>query len=534
MKTHSMIKAALGITAAGALSMTMVACSGSAPKPNGGELANGKTFTMTLSADPGSLDPHFLSNSITQQATRFLYDSLLNLDPDGKLVSGLAQSWEGTTTTVTYTLRKGITCSNGTPLTPEIVAANINFVGDPANNSTRTGIYVPPGATATADAAAETVTVTSATPEPFLARNVGGLPIVCASGSKDRSILSQGSDGTGMYTVSEVAPGDHYTLTRRKDYAWGPGDWKKEQEGLPDKVVLKVIANETTAANLLLSGEVNATTIIGPDKQRLQNKKAFQRDLVTPLGQLWFNQKPGSPGSDETVRRALTQALKLDELGQVVTSGSGKPATGLIAPLLSPCKQDTLTGRLPQYDLEAAKSALDAAGWKAGENGVRSKNGTALKMEFFYPSTLGPTFAAGAELVKEVWSGIGVDVQLRPVTDAEGSSLILGGQGGWGAAFVPIGVSLPNELTPNVSGPTPPDGTNFAYINNAGYVENARKAAAATGEEGCQDWAAAEQQLFDHVDVVPFVNSATPTFAMGATFEMADGQLAPSSVRMLR
>ncbi|VXB50755.1 Extracellular solute-binding protein family 5 [Arthrobacter sp. 9V] len=534
MKIHGMIKAVLSITAIGALSVTMVACSGSAPKAGGGELANGKTFTLRLSVDPGSLDPHFASNSITQQATRFLYDSLVNFDPDGNIIPGLAQTWEGTETTVTYTLRKDITCSDGTLLTPEIVAANINFVGDAANNSTRTGVYVPPGGTATADSVAGTVTVTSASPEPFLIRNVGGLPIVCAAGAKDRSILAQGADGTGMYTVTEVAAGDHYTLTRRKDYAWGPGDWKKDQEGLPDKVVLKVIANETTAANLLLSGEVNAATIVGPDKQRLEGKKAFQRDLVTALGQIWFNQKPGSPGADENVRRALTQALKLDELGQVVTSGTGKPSTGLIAPVLSPCKQDTLSGNLPEHDLEAAKSALDAAGWKAAGNGVRSKDGTPLKMEFFYPSTMGPSFAAGAELIKEVWSGIGVDVQLRPVTDAEGSSLILGGQGGWGAAFVPIGVALPNELVPLVSGPTPPEGTNFAYITNPGYLENVQKAVATTGEAGCEHWAAAEKQIFEHVDVVPFVNSTTPTFAQGATFELADGQLAPASVRMLR
>ncbi|MGJ3190365.1 ABC transporter substrate-binding protein [Paenarthrobacter sp. FR1] len=533
MKTQGTIKAALGVATVGALSLTMAACSGSAPK-TGGELANGKTFTMRLSVDPGSLDPLFASNSITQQATKFLYDSLINLDPDSKVVSGLAESWEGTTTEATFTLRKGVTCSDGTALTPDIVAANINFVGDPGNNSTRTGVFVAPGATAVADNDKGTVTVTTVSPEPFLVRNVGSLPIVCAAGTKDRSLLAQGADGTGMYTVAEVAAGDHYTLTRRKDYAWGPGDWKTEQEGLPDKVVLKVISNETTAANLLLSGDVNAATIVGPDKQRLEAKKSFQRDLVTALGQIWFNQKPGLPGADENVRRALTQAMKLDELGQVMTSGSGKPPTSLIAPVLSPCKQDTLSGNLPQHDLEAAKNALDTAGWKVGPNGVRSKDGAPLKIEFFYPSTMGPTFAAGAELIKEVWSGIGVDVLLRPVTDAEGSSLILGGEGGWHAAFVPIGVALPNELVPLVSGPTPPNGNNFAYINNAGYLENVQKAAAATGEAGCEHWAAAEKQIIEHVDVVPFVNSATPTFAEGATFELADGQLAPSSVRMLR
>ncbi|MCZ9883189.1 ABC transporter substrate-binding protein [Arthrobacter sp. B2a2-09] len=535
MKTQGTIKAALSAVTVGVLSLTMAACSsGSAPKTASNELANGKTFTLRLSVDPGSLDPLFASNSVTQQTARFLYDTLVNFDPDGNVVAGLAQSWQGTTTEATFTLRKNITCSDGSALTPEIVAANINFVGDPSNNSTQTGISVAPGAKATSDSEKGTVTVTTPSPEPFLIRNVGSLPIVCAAGTKDRGLLAKGADGTGMYTVTEVAAGDHYTLTRRKDYAWGPGDWKTDQAGLPDKVVLKVISNETTAANLLLSGEVNAATIIGPDKQRLQAKKAFQRDLVTALGQIWFNQKPGLPGSDEKVRRALTQALKLDELGQVVTSGDGKPATGLIAPVLSPCKQDTLSGNLPGHDLDAAKSALDAAGWKVGANGVRSKDGTPLKMEFFYPSTMGPTFAAGAELIKEVWSGIGVDVLLRPVTDAEGSSLILGGEGGWNAAFVPIGVGLPNELVPLVSGPTPPNGSNFAFLNNAGYLENVQKAVSATGEAGCEYWAAAERKLFEHVDVVPFVNSATPTFAVGATFELADGQLAPSSVRMLR
>ncbi|WP_200846772.1 ABC transporter substrate-binding protein [Arthrobacter sp. 18067] len=534
MNTQGMIKAALSAFTVGALSLTMAACSGSAPKTDSNELANGKTFTLRLSVDPGSLDPLFASNSVTQQTARFLYDTLVNFDPDGNVVAGLAQSWQGTTTEATFTLRKNVTCSDGTALTPEIVAANINFVGDPSNNSTRTGISVAPGATATADSEKGTVTVTTPSPEPFLIRNVGNMPIVCAAGTKDRSLLAQGADGTGMYTLTEVASGDHYTLTRRKDYAWGPGDWKTDQEGLPDKVVLKVVSNETTAANLLLSGEVNAATIVGPDKQRLQAKKAFQRDLVTALGQIWFNQKPGLPGADEKVRRALTQALKLDELGQVVTSGAGKPATGLIAPVLSPCKQDTLTGNLPEHDIDAAKATLDSAGWKVGANGVRSKDGTPLKIEFFYPSTMGPTFAAGAELIKDVWSGIGVDVLLRPVTDAEGSSLILGGQGGWNAAFVPIGVSLPNELVPLVSGPTPPNGSNFAFLNNAGYLENVQKAVGATEEAGCEHWAAAEKSLFEHVDIVPFVNSATPTFAEGATFELSDGQLAPASVRMLR
>lgn len=260
------------IAAAAVLALTLVACgsgAGSGGSAGGQDFGSGKTFTMVLGADPGDLDPDFTSLAAALQTDEFLYDSLVNIDGKGNLVAGLASKWSGTTTKATYTLRKGVTCSDGSALTASQVAANIDFVGDPKNASTRMGVFVPPGATATADDATGTVTVTSATPDAFLARNVGGLQIVCAKGMADRSLLKQGADGTGEFTMTDAVSGDHYRMTRRKGYAWGPGDWRRDQPGLPDQVVIKIVPNETTAANLLASGEVNAATLIGPDKQRL-------------------------------------------------------------------------------------------------------------------------------------------------------------------------------------------------------------------------------------------------------------------------
>jgi len=173
-------------------------------------------------------------------------------------------------------LRKGVTCSDGTPLTATTVADNINFVGDVKNASSRVGVFVPPGATAKGDDTAGTVTVTSPAPSSFLVRTVGSLSIVCDKGMKDRSTLKEGADGTGMFTLTEAVPGDHYTLTRRTDYAWGPGDWQTTQHGLPDKVVIKIVTNETTAANLLTTNQANAAQIVGPDRQRMAALKLFE------------------------------------------------------------------------------------------------------------------------------------------------------------------------------------------------------------------------------------------------------------------
>ena len=143
------MKSVLRIVVAGTLALSLASCGGEGGGTAGSQnLVNGKTFTMVLPADPGNLDPHFTSLSVTHQVDRFLYDQLVNIDQDGKLVAGLAEKWEATTTKATFTLRKAITCSDGSPLTATTVANNISFVGDPKNASSRMGVWVPPGATA--------------------------------------------------------------------------------------------------------------------------------------------------------------------------------------------------------------------------------------------------------------------------------------------------------------------------------------------------------------------------------------------------
>ena len=512
------MKALRSVAALGAVALLTAACGGndSTGGASGKQPVNGKTFTMSVSSDPGNLDPHFTSLSITGQVDRFLYDSLLGTAPDGKLLPALAEKWEGTTTRATFTLRKGITCANGDPLTAKTVADNISFVGDVKNASTRVGTYVPAGAKATADEATGVVTVTSPAPDAFLDRNLGGLPIVCDQGMKDRTKLKQASDGTGMFTVTEAVPDDHYTLTRRKEYAWGPGDVKADTVGLPDKVVIRVVANEATAANLMLTGELNAARFSGPDSARLQGDDYVKRDILAPTGELWFNQKPGLPTADEAVRKALIQSVDLKQMQQVFTSGRGGDPTGLVAPAMTPCKGNTIEGNQPPFDAAAGKSALAAK---------------PLSLTVAFAGSASPGAQPAAELLQQQWTAAGVKVTLKNVTAVQVGQ-IAGGQLSWDVALFPIGVTLPSQLVAYLSGPTPPNGTNFASIDNKAYQAAVAEAQKVAGDGGCPQWLAAEKELIKRLDLVPFANSNVPYFIKGATFELTDGDLGPASIRM--
>lgn len=516
----------------GVVALAATACGGPGGSTGSGDgtPVDGKTFSFGVGSDPGSLDPHMTVLSVAIQVDRFLYDTLLNLDGDGKLETGLAAKWEATTTTASFTLRPGLTCADGSPLTAADVAANINFIGDPANKSPIAGLYIAPGTKATADAAG-TISVTSGKPDAFLARNVGGVPIACAKGLADRKLLAKGDAGTGMFTVSESVPNDHYTFTRRKDYTWGPGDWKAET-GLPDKVTIRVIPNTTTAANLLLSGELNAAAINGQDRQRLEARKLFHADYTAPMGEVFYNQATGRPGQDQAVRTALTQALDLPQLGKVLTAGAGKPSQGMITNEPRVCPGNTVEGNLPAHDPAAAAAALDAAGWKAGPDGVRAKDGKKLALTVLYGTQLGPTMAPTAELVQQTWKSLGADVTLKAV-DSPGLSQVLFGTGEWEVSLAPVGFSLPSQLVPFVSGPAAPDGTNFAHISNPGYEQGAQQAAAKPGDASCADWTAAEAALVKRVDAVPYFDSVVPIYASGSKFELGQGSVNPSSIRML-
>lgn len=522
--------ASAGSSGTSGASTTAGASSSAGSTSPGTKVVDGGTFTMALAADPGNLDPQSSAASAAFQVAQFAYDSLLSQDAQGKINSGLATEWTVQGPKVVMTLHKAITCSDGSAFTAADAAANLNYVGNPKNKSPYLGVLVPAGSKATADAAAGTVTLNTGKLAPFVLNAMASLPMVCAAGMKNRKLLATHTDGTGSYQLTEAASGDHYTFTKRSGYTWGPNGATTATAGLPSKIILKVTTNGTTAANLLLSGGLNAATVVGPDVQRLQSAHLFTFDVTAILGEMWYNQTKARPGADPAVRQALTRAVDLGQLAKVLTSGRGTPGTAFTALPPTACPGNSIAAALAPHDLAKAKQLLDAAGWKAGTGGVRARNGKPLAVTFVYSTGQGSAGSAAAELAAAAWKQLGVNVTLK-AQDETAINTTLFSSGNWDVVWEGLNTNSPDQIVPFMSGAVPPNGTNFAHVNNAAYNALAAKAATVNGSKGCPTWLQAESKLVSDADVIPFANQVTTTFGNHAQFVIS-GELVPTSIRM--
>ncbi|EXG82834.1 ABC transporter substrate-binding protein [Cryptosporangium arvum] len=516
------------------LTLALAGCSGAANNGagDGAPVVDGGTFTLGLSSDPGALDPQMGAGTSLFTVTQFAYDPLVSVDGEsGEIRSALATSWKAEGTTVELTLNEGITCDDGSALTATAVADNLNFVADPKNSSPFLGVFLPAGVKAAGDDASRVVTLTLAQPAPFVLNGLASLPIVCPSGLKNRAALTKTTSGTGPYKLVEAAPGDHYTYQVRDGYTWGPDGATTATKGMPKTVVVKIVENESTAANLLVSGGLSAAQVAGPDSARLEKAGLFTAETPALSGEQWYNHAKGRVTDDPQVRLALTRALDLAQLQKVLTSGKGSAATVLATNAPAACPGDSVSKSLPSHDPAAAGALLDQAGWTKGADGTRAKAGKPLKLTFLYQNTSGSGGNAAAELAVKQWKAVGVDATAKSQNETTLTGTIFGA-GDWDVAWVSLNVNSPDQLVPFLSGPAAPKGTNFAAIADADYTEAVTAAAALPGAEGCDKWLAAESDLIKKASIVPFANTTVRTFGKASKFE-TPGQLVPTSIRML-
>jgi peptide/nickel transport system substrate-binding protein len=484
------------------------------------------TFTVAIPFDPGSLD--FATNiGIATQLPPFAYDALVATVDGKKLVPNLATKWTLGSRSLTFTIRPGVTCSDGSPVDAETIAKSFAFYTTPKAQYKVFGDVTD--WSVSGDNAAGTVTFAFKGPVGFPVELLADVPVVCGKGLEDRSILKNGTSGSGPYVLTRSVPNDRYVFTRRDGYAWGPDGATTNEAGLPKTVELHVVESSSTAVNLLLSGGLDAAGLPQSAGERINGRARILR-APKDMGQIVFNNAKDRVTGDVAVRQALTMALDRKGLAAVA---KGTLATDLFPPYTNPCASPANGASIPAFDTAAAAQLLDRAGWKKGADGIRAKDGKRAALVTFTDKDFAPEWTAAAQLAAKAWRDLGFEVKSRVLAGNASLQVVLSGDFDV-APFAALGGYIPSQLTGLIVGPPPPKGSNIPRIENPAYAEHVKKALAQPSTKAaCVEWNAAEASLYEQANLIPVV-SGDRLFAGGSKvdFDVSTYGFVPTSVRM--
>ncbi|MFD0899485.1 ABC transporter substrate-binding protein [Actinomadura sediminis] len=479
--------------ASAALAVSAVLAAGCTTSGGTSEGAADDAFRFAVTSDAHTFDPAKGNAATDYTFARMRFANLVYRDSDNSVVPGLAEKWEATPESATFTLRDGLTCSDGAPLTASTVAASLRRFADPKTGASQAPLVFGPGAKVdvTADDAARTVTIKLDGPWSDLvpALSLTGAGIVCEPGLKDPKGLDQGTvkgAGSGPYELTDLQRGRSYTFELRDDFeAFAEYKVAEKPEGeRAETVKLTIVSNESTAANQLSTGALDYAAFTGPDVARFAGGGYEVHPAPLLRMFLVFNQREGRPGTDEKFRRAVAQAVDPAAFNKVF-GGRGevmKSWSDSTSPFAN-----TDAALITKTDPAAAKKVLDGVKIKLnGTNGVAGGSGNTY--------------------VQEALRAAGADVELRNVDNATWATEVLGGKGDWDVTVM-AHLNFSGTLTSGallLTGPPPPEGRNFGAIENEGLVDGLVAAMSTTDENAKKkSWAEAQKAALERVDVVP-------------------------------
>ena len=234
---------------------------------------------------------------------------------------------------ITFSLRSGVSFSDGTPFSAEDVAYTINQLMDPSLHSpTGDAFRSGPGNVETKIISPTQISITFPAPVAGLDRQFDQVAVLSAhSTRKEMAVL-------GPFMIADYKPGATVLLKRNPYY------WKTDAQGrkLPylDSIQLDIQPNRDVEMLRFKRGEINLINSI--DSEYFDKLAATSPQLVHDAGasldteQMWFNEVAKSPlppykknwFRSATFRRAISSAINREDLARVVFRGHAQPAVG--------------------------------------------------------------------------------------------------------------------------------------------------------------------------------------------------------------
>lgn len=494
--------------------------------PTGGPSSSGDkgraTVKVGFTSDVTSFDPAKGAGSTDYALTSLLYQPLVGQDDGGTVVAGLADTWTSTPTKTSLTLKKGLTCSDGSALTASQVVASLKRYR--ANSA---GALLTFGAanagektTITGDDAAGTITITTATPWGEVLAGLSGTAagIVCEAGlDAGAAALAQGAvegAATGPYEMVTARRGASYELRLRKGFKAYPRFASMPAGEPADRLRVQISKNESTLANQLHTGALDLVPLTGTDATRFAGNDTFTvKSAPFIRNYIAFNQRPGRPGADPKVRKAIAQAVSVKAFNNVF-GGTGQLLTSYVDDKAACVSTDG--SLLTRTDTAAAKQVLKGVSVKLeGSNAVAG--------------------GAGNSYVAEALRAAGAEVKLTNADNAAWATDVTANQGDWDVTVFPLISGTLARGGTYFLGPEPAKGgLNYGAVQNAAYAENYVAATSTTDRNAkCAAWQKAQEALLKANDVIPLATVDVHYVARkGVSFAMPGGSLSVSTIRV--
>ncbi|HVL24616.1 MAG TPA: ABC transporter substrate-binding protein [Thermomicrobiales bacterium] len=386
------------------------------PASTGGQLIH------TMTTDIATVNPILVSDTYSNWITGFVFEGLVGGSPvDGTDTPGLADYWEIGADGVTYTfyLTKDAKWHDGEPVTADDIIFSFDAVLAEDSLSVRKST-VEQFLKEYKKIDDYTVQLVAKSPSAvFVANTAGQFQIVpkhiwegVPFGEWNSDPGSTGQDpsrviGSGPFKFVEWALGDHVTLTKNADY------WDQENLPVIDEYTYRVVADASSALASLQTGESDVAEV--PFSQanplRESNPELQVNDFDTLAFNFYITNQDASRSdlfTDVKVRQALHYALDRDLIAQTVYQGFAIRADGT-QPVLSVAYAPDRINTIYLYDPEKSKSLLDEAGWVAGSDGIREKDGVRLSFECTYAEA-SATYEQQIPYMQQAWREVGIEM----------------------------------------------------------------------------------------------------------------------------
>ncbi len=372
---------------------------------------SGGVYVEGVIGNISTLNPLLAASEPEQAVSRLLFSSLYNYDVTGALHTDLAESMTVKDDKV-YTIKlRNAVWHDGKKLTAEDVVYTINLIKNPQVRSPLRVNWLDISARAIDDSTVEFMLpavyagFSHALTFPVIPKHI--LQSVSPSSMREAD-FSGNPVGSGPFAVKRVQTSESTSST--DVVRMEPNTRYYGAVSTLSRLELRSYGNESLLVKAVNSGEVSAASGLSLSAaDNIKSKQYSTKHWLLNKGVYLLMNNRSQTLQDARVRQALRYATDTSSIRATVGDN--------VARLDTPILQSQIAQKLPaapDYSLDKAKALLKEAGWTYNQGQWKGKDGRPLAVAVTTSSGR-DEYKKIVDALKQQWSKLGVDVQLREI-----------------------------------------------------------------------------------------------------------------------